>query len=173
MEIVLTAVEKGGEYSIAHDLNFQSEMYESKHVLVSYNLSWFTTSSLLLLCRLDLVKTNTYIIQTFKNPKPNFMQALKETGPVPGDEANGVHKQKRGASKQNADGVEGGHETSKKRKRGAQAVCVYISFPLVLSLVLSIYVCTPLVCTATDYTPKRSTWKNSPKVFNNCMKMIC
>lgn len=35
MEIVLTAVEKGGDYSIAHDLNFQSELYESKHVLVS------------------------------------------------------------------------------------------------------------------------------------------
>ena len=36
MEIVLTAVEKGGDYPIAHDLNFQNEVYEAKHVLVSF-----------------------------------------------------------------------------------------------------------------------------------------
>lgn len=35
MEIVLTAVEKGGDHPIAHDLNFQSEMYESTHTIVS------------------------------------------------------------------------------------------------------------------------------------------
>ena len=35
MEIILTAVEKGGDYSFMHDLNFKSESYEGKHVLVS------------------------------------------------------------------------------------------------------------------------------------------
>lgn len=35
MEIVLTAAEKGGEHSLPHDLNFQSERYEAKHNVVS------------------------------------------------------------------------------------------------------------------------------------------
>lgn len=35
MEIVLTATEKGGEHSLPHDLNFQSERYEAKHNVVS------------------------------------------------------------------------------------------------------------------------------------------
>ena len=35
MEIVLTAAEKGGEHSLPHDLNFQSERYEAKHTVVS------------------------------------------------------------------------------------------------------------------------------------------
>lgn len=34
MEIVLTATEKGGEHSLPHDLNFQSERYEAKHNVV-------------------------------------------------------------------------------------------------------------------------------------------
>ncbi|KAI9794900.1 MAG: hypothetical protein M1833_007347 [Piccolia ochrophora] len=56
MEIVLTAVERGGDYTIPHDLNFQSERYEAKHTI------------------------------TFRNPKPALMAVLKESGPVPGDE---------------------------------------------------------------------------------------
>ncbi|KAI9793852.1 MAG: hypothetical protein M1816_007104 [Peltula sp. TS41687] len=94
MEIILTAVEKGGDYPIKHDLNFQSEMYESQHVL------------------------------TFKNPKPAFMQVLKDTGgSIQGDDTNGVIKQKRGASKLNSEGAEGGAtESAKKRKRGTQTI---------------------------------------------------
>ncbi|KAI9795425.1 MAG: hypothetical protein M1825_001463 [Sarcosagium campestre] len=56
MEIVLTAVERGGDHTIPHDLNFQDERYEAKHVVV------------------------------FKNPKPALLQVLRESGPVPGDE---------------------------------------------------------------------------------------
>ncbi|KAJ9318967.1 hypothetical protein DTO271D3_555 [Paecilomyces variotii] len=64
------------DHIITHDLNFQSNRYESKHVL------------------------------TFKNPKPALLAALRESGPVPGDE-NGL-KTKRTAA---AD------EGSKKKKR--------------------------------------------------------
>lgn len=35
MEIILAAIDKGGDHTIAHDLNFQAERYEAKHVLVS------------------------------------------------------------------------------------------------------------------------------------------
>ena len=35
MQIVLTAVDKGGDQTVDHDLNFQNERYESRHVLVS------------------------------------------------------------------------------------------------------------------------------------------
>ncbi|MCJ1298688.1 hypothetical protein MMC08_001478 [Hypocenomyce scalaris] len=56
MEIVLSAVDKGGEFPIPHDLNFQSTRYESKHQI------------------------------TFKNPKPGLLAALRESGPTPGDE---------------------------------------------------------------------------------------
>ncbi|WEW60998.1 transcription factor TFIIF complex subunit Tfg3 [Emydomyces testavorans] len=52
------------EHVITHDLNFQQNRYESKHTL------------------------------TFKNPKPAVLAALRESGPVPGDE-NGL-KSKRG-----------------------------------------------------------------------------
>ena len=45
-------------------------------------------------------------VQTFKNPKPALMAALRESGPVPGDE-NGI-KNKRPA---------GGEESAKKKKR--------------------------------------------------------
>ncbi|KAL4802261.1 yeats family-domain-containing protein [Aspergillus unguis] len=69
------------EYSIGHDLNFAQERYESKHVI------------------------------TFKNPKPALLAALRESGPVPGDE-NGV-KSKRSAA---------GEEGSKKKKRTDKSV---------------------------------------------------
>jgi len=35
MSIVLTIAGKGGEHTVAHDLNFQSERYESNHKQVS------------------------------------------------------------------------------------------------------------------------------------------
>ena len=35
MEIALTAIDKGGEHVLAHDLNFQTERYEAKHPIVS------------------------------------------------------------------------------------------------------------------------------------------
>lgn len=34
MSIVLTAAHKGGEHTLNHDLNFQSERYEAKHQVV-------------------------------------------------------------------------------------------------------------------------------------------
>ena len=34
MLITLTALEKGGDFPIQHDLNFQQERYESKHPVV-------------------------------------------------------------------------------------------------------------------------------------------
>ncbi|PYH44591.1 Ran GTPase-binding protein YRB1 [Aspergillus saccharolyticus JOP 1030-1] len=64
------------EHFVTHDLNFAQTRYESKHVI------------------------------TFKNPKPALLAALRESGPVPGDE-NGV-KTKRAA---------GGEEGSKKKKK--------------------------------------------------------
>jgi transcription initiation factor IIF auxiliary subunit len=35
MSITLTAIAKGGDHTLAHDLNFQSERYEAKHQVVS------------------------------------------------------------------------------------------------------------------------------------------
>jgi transcription initiation factor IIF auxiliary subunit len=35
MTIVLTAVGKGGDHTLDHDLNFQAERYEAKHQVVS------------------------------------------------------------------------------------------------------------------------------------------
>lgn len=58
MQITLTAVGKGGDHTIEHDLNFLSERYESKHTIV------------------------------FKNPKPELLAALRESGPV--GEENGA-----------------------------------------------------------------------------------
>lgn len=37
MTIVLTAGNKGGDHTLEHDLNFQSERYEAKHWVVSFN----------------------------------------------------------------------------------------------------------------------------------------
>jgi transcription initiation factor IIF auxiliary subunit len=69
------------EHTITHDLNFQQTRYESKHII------------------------------SFRNPKPALLAALRESGPVPGDE-NGV-KPKRAA------GVEDG---GKKKKRVDKSV---------------------------------------------------
>lgn len=40
MTIVLTAVGKGGDHTLEHDLNFQSERYEAKHQVVSLQSSF-------------------------------------------------------------------------------------------------------------------------------------
>lgn len=42
MEIILAAIDKGGDHTVAHDLNFQAERYEAKHVLVSL---WYLLTS--------------------------------------------------------------------------------------------------------------------------------
>jgi len=62
MQIVLTTMAKGGEHTLDHDLNFQNERYEAKHTV------------------------------TFRNPKPELLTALRESGPA-GDE-NGVRGRK-------------------------------------------------------------------------------
>jgi hypothetical protein len=54
------------------------------------------------------------VVQTFKNPKPALMAALRESGPVPGDE-NGL-KSKRTAAAE---------EGSKKKKRVDKNVSSY------------------------------------------------
>ena len=52
MTIVLSTVHKGGEHTLEHDLNFQSERYEAKHTV------------------------------TFRNPKPDLLALLAESGPA-------------------------------------------------------------------------------------------
>ena len=37
MTIVLTGAHKGGDHTLAHDLNFQHEKYEATHVVVSFH----------------------------------------------------------------------------------------------------------------------------------------
>jgi len=56
MQIVLTAMEKGGDTTLSHDLNFAENRYETKHVVA------------------------------FKNLKSALLEKLRESGPVPGDE---------------------------------------------------------------------------------------
>lgn len=101
MEIVLSALDKGGDHSLPHDLNFQAERYEAKHVIVSL-FPIFTYHST------TLMRQITSDRQTFKNPKPNLLALLKESGPTFGEE-NGV-KPKRG-------------DESKKKKRSDKGVC--------------------------------------------------
>ncbi|KAL8995588.1 MAG: hypothetical protein Q9169_004699 [Polycauliona sp. 2 TL-2023] len=80
MRIIVSAIDKGGDHELSHDLNFQQERYEAEHKI------------------------------TFKNPKPNLLEKLKESGPVgAGGEENGV-KSKRG------------DESAKKRKRSEKGV---------------------------------------------------
>lgn len=45
MTIVLTAVGKGGDHTLEHDLNFQSERYEAKHQVVSLKSSFSSLAS--------------------------------------------------------------------------------------------------------------------------------
>ncbi|KAL8793945.1 MAG: hypothetical protein Q9195_003458 [Heterodermia aff. obscurata] len=52
MQIILTAIDRGGDHTITHDLNFRSPRYEATHNV------------------------------TFKNPKPALAAALAESGPM-------------------------------------------------------------------------------------------
>lgn len=60
---------KGADQILHHDLNFGQEDYEASHKV------------------------------TFKNPKPELMERLKDTGPVPGEGANGVRGAAGGSAK--------------------------------------------------------------------------
>ncbi|TAQ87422.1 hypothetical protein B7494_g4257 [Chlorociboria aeruginascens] len=62
MSIELFSTEKGGKNILQHDLNFAKDRYESKHQV------------------------------SFKNPSAALLEILRETGPVPGDDANGAKK---------------------------------------------------------------------------------
>ncbi|KAI9711830.1 MAG: hypothetical protein M1820_001975 [Bogoriella megaspora] len=72
MKITLTVMHKGGDHTLNHDLNFQSERYEARHQII------------------------------IRNPKPELIERLKETGPVNEVEARGK-----------------GADASKKRSRKA------------------------------------------------------
>ena len=71
MQITLTPIasNKGGDQTLHHDLNFGQEDYESAHKV------------------------------SFKNPKPELMERLKESGTVPGEGANGVKGASGGSAK--------------------------------------------------------------------------
>ena len=62
MFITLSPIQGGktGDQHLQHDLNFSQEDYEATHKV------------------------------TFRNPKPDLLEKLKETGPVPGEGANGA-----------------------------------------------------------------------------------
>ncbi|GAB1196953.1 hypothetical protein APSETT444_006233 [Aspergillus pseudonomiae] len=92
------------DHYVTHDLNFAQTRYESKHVIVSVSVLFVPAHSS------SKQTTHTYL-QTFKNPKPALLAALRESGPVPGDE-NGV-KSKRSAASE---------EGSKKKKRTEKSV---------------------------------------------------
>lgn len=72
LNIVLTAKDRGGDHTIAHDLNFQSERYEAEHTV------------------------------TFRNPRPELIELLKESGP-PGGEENGIRSKDTGKKKSRKD----------------------------------------------------------------------
>lgn len=76
MNIVLTAVGKGGDHTLEHDLNFQAERYEAKHQVVS------DMSDLIDICAMLTTRT-----QTFRNPKPELLALLQESGSA---DANGI-----------------------------------------------------------------------------------
>ena len=88
MLLVLNPKDKGAEITVAHDLNFQSEHYETKHPIVGPSLpaSRLNEADVILL------------LQVFKNPKPALLAILKESGPVPGD-VNGVKAREESAKK--------------------------------------------------------------------------
>ncbi len=108
MEIVLSAVEKGGDYPIAHDLNFAAARYEAKHTIVGLPRTLLPTPQSWTLGHSRRIGD----YQTFKNPKPALLAVLKESGPVPGEE-NGV-KSKRGGAH--------GDDSVKKKKRADKGV---------------------------------------------------
>ncbi|KAH8801602.1 yeats family-domain-containing protein [Xylogone sp. PMI_703] len=77
MSIDLYTTEKGGKSTLLHDLNFAKPRYESKQVV------------------------------TFKNPSAALVNILRETGPVPGDDANGGAR-KKGDSEKKRKRIAGG-----------------------------------------------------------------
>ena len=97
MVLVLTPKDKGAEITVAHDLNFQSEHYETKHPIVNP-----CASNSRIQCKADAGR----LVQIFKNPKPALLAILKESGPVPGD----------------ANGVKARDESAKKKKRPDKGV---------------------------------------------------
>lgn len=76
LTIDLFTTPTGGKHTVAHDLNFAKSRYEAKHPI------------------------------TFKNPSRELIHALRETGPVPGDENGGPSRKK--------------DVDNKKRKRAGQ-----------------------------------------------------
>lgn len=102
MSIVLTAAHKGGEHTLQHDLNFQSERYEAKHQVVR-SLPTTDTRSLHPFFAPDTVRTLTSLRQTFRNPKPELLALLQDSGSA---DANGVR----------------GKDASKIKKRRDKAV---------------------------------------------------
>lgn len=67
-ELKIDLLDAGGKvHELLHDLNFQQNKYEVKHVI------------------------------TFKNPKPVLLNLLRDSGPVPGDGVNGTADKKRAA----------------------------------------------------------------------------
>ncbi|KAF2269916.1 SAS complex, SAS5 subunit/transcription initiation factor IID, subunit 14 [Lojkania enalia] len=76
MTIVLTALHKGGDHTLEHDLNFQSERYEAKHTV------------------------------TFRNPRPELVALLAESGPAGaenGVRGKGDAAKKKGRKDKNVD----------------------------------------------------------------------
>ena len=137
MEIVLTAVEKGGEYTIAHDLNFAAARYEAKHIIVGL-LAHFHGH------RPKSARADASVgdMQTFKNPKPALLAILKESGPVPGDE-NGL-KSKRGGAH--------GDDSTKKKKRADKGV--WAPFCRWRGIMGGLWY-------------YRSTWTSSPRIYRS------
>lgn len=81
-ELKIDLLDAGGKtHEFLHDLNFAQNKYEVKHVI------------------------------TFKNPKEKLLNALRESGPVPGDQANGAQKK----------AVDGAAEGQKKKKKGGES----------------------------------------------------
>ena len=109
MLLVLTPKDKGAEITVAHDLNFQSEHYETKHPIVS---SYASSSHAQ--CEADTIR----FLQVFKNPKPALLAILKDSGPVPGD----------------SNGVKARDESAKKKKRPDKGVSANRSFSVYGSL---------------------------------------
>lgn len=62
MQIDLYYTDKSGKFTLPHDLNFQQNRYENKHLV------------------------------TFKNPSQSLQQILRDTGPLPTDEDRKARK---------------------------------------------------------------------------------
>lgn len=115
IQIILHTIGKGGDHTVSHDLNFQQERYEAVHKIVSF-LSFPNSFSSSSGQRSDEKRHE----QTFKNPKPELMALLRESGPVPGGDENGVSKA----------GGKGDGAAKKKSRGGNKVRCVL--FPVAL-----------------------------------------